>query len=236
VPEGWIRIYAGQAVNNETVSIRSMQRYGTWINYPREWSLPHPIRFAVGPTGIGLIGFGSDSDDEGTDLQVLALPAHQKGERDPHRDRFNASSAIWLTVSNTIKSFRDLGSKGWIIGGLVAAITWLLGGFDFSLISAICLAVMNSVVQVFVDIKQGDFTATKMFSRIGQFPAFMGFIALGRIADYGTQEHIIIFRSLMVLLVIVACFWSSFRGLAQLAGWKLLRSWSKISSMLVPNS
>lgn len=218
--EGWIRAYAGQTLSAESVSVKLTLRGRARANYLRAWSRTQQMQFTLGAPEVGVVGLGSHAEAEESEagLQTISWPALESIGEDPRSEGFNVISAIWLTIWSTIKSFRDLGSKGWIVGVLVAASCRLLGGFNFALVSAIALAALNSVIQIFVDIRQGNFTATRMFSRIGQFPAFMGFIALGRIADYGTQEHIIIFRSLMVFLVNVVCFWSCFRGFALLAG------------------
>jgi phage-related holin len=131
---------------------------------------------------------------------------------------FNVNSSIWLAVSETAKSVRDQELSGWILGGAIAALAWMLGGFDFLIKSAMGLAVANSIVLILTDIKRGEFDATRTFSDLVQFLAFLGLIAIGRFVDYGTHEPMVIVRSVMAYIVIAVCFWRSFRGLAFLAG------------------
>ncbi len=135
----------------------------------------------------------------------------QKGE-------FSVNQAVWLSISEAAKSIAEQDWKGWIAGGTVAAITWVMGGSTALIISAIGLAGANSVVSVFSDIKQGQFSGTRTLADLAQFPVFMVLIAIGRFADYGvSDDHVIVVRSLMASLVIIICFWRSFRGLVRLA-------------------
>src|SRR5208282_171010 len=98
---------------------------------------------------------------------------------------FNVNQAISLAVSDVAKTLREQSLAGWIVGGLVAAATWTLGGFTALIVSAVALAAINSIVLILADIKQGRFGATRTLSDLIQFPAFLCLIAIGRFADYG---------------------------------------------------
>ncbi len=148
----------------------------------------------------------------------ISLPEPDRAPGDRNDREFNVNSSIWLAVSETAKSVRDQELSGWIVGGAIAALAWMLGGFDFLIKSAMGLAVANSIVLILTDIKRGEFGATRTFSDLVQFLAFLGLIAIGRFVDYGTHEPMVIVRSFMAYIVIAVCFWRSFRGLAFLSG------------------
>jgi hypothetical protein len=147
-----------------------------------------------------------------------ALEAQPGDSSSVDRGEFSVNHAMWLALYETAKSVPDQDLTGWIVGGVICGIAWILGGVDFLIKSAILLTVTNSTVSIFADIKRGEFSANRFLSDLIQCPAFLGMIAIGRFADYGAHEPIVIFRSFMASIVVIICFWRSFRSLSFLAG------------------
>jgi hypothetical protein len=213
-----IRFYIGQSLSKTVPSTQmAARRYEIWMSY--HWKKMPPVALQLPyamQIDVDLLTYLPQERNVESDPQVLALPDLAPLD---HCDReFNVNQAAWLAISEPVRAIGQQDIKGWIVGGAVAAACWILGGFTALVISALALAALNSIVLVFSDIKQGQFGATRTLADLVQFAVFMGFIALGRFADYGiSADRIIIVRSFMLSLVIAVCFWRSFRGLVLLA-------------------
>jgi hypothetical protein len=221
----------GQGVGSEVILVQPkyLSAYRQWAGHSPVWvseSEKLTYYFHQFPYGTfidtrsyaSLLGelLPEPSEELAGDLQTFALPESPANDR-PSRE-FSVYQAIWLAVSEPLRSIRYEKAGTLILGGATAAVVWLLGGFTALVISAIALAGLNSIVSVFTDLKEGRFSATRLLSALGQFPVFLLFIALGRLADYGiADERIVVVRSFMAAIVIAVCFWRSFRGLVFLA-------------------
>jgi phage-related holin len=231
--QDWVWLTVGQVPGSGIVfpePVLVSESYRTWMNYYQaRWKT---VQVKLPPSQAGIIHFhgaiaGSygfsrllfDPEDEtDSELQTISLPEPDEPRGDRNDREFNVNSSIWLAVSETAKSVRDQELSGWIVGGAIAVLAWMLGGFDLLIKSAMGLAATNSIALILTDIKRGEFGATRTFSELVQFLAFLGLIAIGRFVDYGTHEPMVIVRSFMAYIVIGVCFWRSFRGLACLAG------------------
>jgi hypothetical protein len=217
-----IRFYISQNLSKRVPSTQmTTRRYEIWMSY--HWRKKAPVAshlpYERQIFDIDLLDYPPEEPIVESDPQVLGPPDLPPLD---HRDReFNVNQVAWLAISESVKSIGQQGLKGWIVGGAIAGACWLLGGFTGLVISGVTLAALNSIVLVFSDIKEGNFSATRSLADLTQFPVFMGFVALGRFADYGIgDDRIIVARSFMLSLVIAVCFWRSFRGLVLLADLK----------------
>ncbi len=211
--------YSGQSFTKEAEYFsRSLQLYHReWTRYLTNY------RSSIAASQLGFVDLRTVSE------RILFLSDPPEVESGPLQSvvqtpqireprEFNMSVAVWSAFSETVQSIIHQSIWAWVAGALVVSITWLLGGFDFVIRSAMGLAAFRSVVRVLVDIRRGNFSATGTFRSLAEFLYLMGLIALGRLLDYGTHEPLVIARSIMAYIVISVGFWQSFRGLALLAG------------------
>jgi hypothetical protein len=212
-----VRGYSGQSIGEKAELSIVASRRMPWKTPPRSqaekvyWQSLY-IQEPAHPASFSRIEKELETQAGSQSVPLFDGPAQLRNRE------FSVHQAVWLSISETAKSIGENGWKAWIAGGTVAAITWVIGGFTALIISAIALAGANSIISVFGDIKQGQFSATRTLADLAQFPVFMSLIAIGRFADYGIgDDPIIIVRSLMASIVITICFWRSFRGLVRLA-------------------